>query len=150
METMEPRDTRRPVEILQVEDNLGDVRLFREAVARWRRPCRLSVVRDGDEAMAFLLRQGPHAAAPRPDLVVLDLNLPRRDGRSVLAEMKSHPDLAAIPVVVLTSSSARRDVLESYRERANCYIVKPPEADDYLEVVKKIEDFWLGVATLPT
>jgi CheY-like chemotaxis protein len=139
----------RPVDILLVEDNPGDVRLTREALREARVQNRLHVVGDGAEAMAFLRREGRYAQAPQPDLVLLDLNLPRKDGREVLAEIKADAKLRHIPVVVLTTSAAERDVASSYALHANCYVTKPMELDHYLEAVRALEGFWLGVATLP-
>ncbi|MGI5328857.1 response regulator [Actinomadura nitritigenes] len=109
----------------------------------------LHVVRDGAEAMDFLYRRGDHAAAPRPDLVLLDLNLPKRDGREVLEEIKSHPDLAAIPVVVLTTSSAEEDILRSYRLHANAYVTKPVDFDQFINAIRQIDDFFVTVVRLP-
>jgi two-component system, chemotaxis family, response regulator Rcp1 len=139
----------RPVELLLVEDNPGDVELTREALDEARVHNRLSVVGDGVEALAFLRRQGAHAAAPRPDLVLLDLNLPRKDGREVLAEIKRDPELRRIPVVVLTTSEAEKDVLGAYDLYASAYIVKPVDLDQFLSVVRSIEGFWLSVVTFP-
>lgn len=138
-----------PVEILLVEDNPGDVRLTREALREGRMPTRLSVVGDGEEAPDFLHRRGRHAAAPRPDLILLDLNLPRMDGREVLAAIKSDDALRRIPVVVLTSSLAEPDVLASYQLSANCYVAKPVDYEQFIRVVRAIEEFWLTVARLP-
>ena len=138
----------RPVEILLVEDNPGDVRLTIEALRESKVRNHLSVARDGVEALAFLRREGGHAEAVRPDLILLDLNLPRKDGREVLAELKADPDLKTIPVVILTTSRAEQDVLRSYELQANCYISKPVDLDQFT-VVKSIEDFWLTIVTLP-
>jgi CheY-like chemotaxis protein len=138
------------IEILLVEDNPGDVRLTLEALRDAKVCNHISVVVDGVEAMAFLRQEGAYADAPRPDLVLLDLNLPRKDGREVLAEMKASPDLRKIPAVILTTSSAELDIVKSYCLHANCYVVKPVELDRFLEVVKSIEDFWLTIVTLPT
>lgn len=139
----------KPIQILMVEDNEGDVLLTTEALQNAKVANIVSVVRDGVEAMEFLRRQGPHASAPRPDLILLDLNLPRRDGRQVLAEIKADPDLHAIPVVVLTSSKAEVDVVKMYELNANCYIVKPVDFQNLMEVVKSIENFWFTVVRLP-
>jgi CheY-like chemotaxis protein len=139
----------RPVEVLLVEDNPGDVRLTREALKDARVPVRLSVASDGDQALAFLRRQGEHTSAPRPDLILLDLNLPRTGGREVLAQVKGDAALRRIPVVVLTSSQAEPDVAASYDLNANCYIIKPLDLDQFLRVVRAIEDFWLTVVKLP-
>jgi chemotaxis family two-component system response regulator Rcp1 len=137
------------VEILLVEDNPGDVRLAREALKAGKVMNRLSVVGDGVEAMDFLHQVGPYINAPRPDVVLLDLNLPRKDGREVLDEMKSDPDLRRIPVVVLTTSKAEQDILRSYDLHANCYITKPVELDRFVEVVQAIENFWMTIVKLP-
>lgn len=137
------------IEILLVEDSPGDVRLTREALGEAKVANRLHVVGDGVEAMAFLRREGAHAAAPRPDLVLLDLNLPRMDGREVLAAIKGDPDLRTIPVVVLTTSDAEADVLRSYNLHANCYLVKPVDVDRFFDQVRSLEGFWLAVVKLP-
>jgi CheY-like chemotaxis protein len=139
----------RPIEILLVEDNPGDVRLTIEALRESKVRNHLSVARDGVEALAFVRREGAHAQAVRPDLILLDLNLPRKDGREVLAELKADPDLKTIPVVILTTSRAEQDVLRSYELQANCYISKPVDLDQFITVVKSIEDFWLTIVTLP-
>jgi len=138
-----------PVDILLVEDNPGDVRLTMEIFKEGKVVNRLAVASDGVEAMAMLRRQGKYAKAARPDLVLLDLNLPRKDGRTVLAEMKSDPDLRRIPVVVLTTSQAEADILKSYNSHANCYISKPVALDQFIEVVRQIEGFWLTIVKLP-
>lgn len=138
-----------PIEILLVEDNPGDVELTRNALQRAKVRNALHVVEDGEEAMAFLRREGEYAQAPRPDVILLDLNLPRMDGREVLAEVKSDPELMNIPVVVLTTSSAEQDIVRSYRLHANCYITKPVDLDQFIEVVRSIQDFWLTVVKLP-
>ena len=140
----------RPINILLVEDNPGDVRLTIEALREGKVHNNLHVVGDGVEALAFLHREGEHRDAPLPDLVLLDLNLPKKDGREVLAEIKADPDLRRIPVVVLTTSNAEQDVLRSYDLHANCYITKPVDLDQFIKVVRTIEDFWLAVVTLPT
>jgi CheY-like chemotaxis protein len=136
-------------DILLVEDNPGDARLAQEALKEGRIPSRLKVVVDGVEAMNFLRREGEHANAPRPQLVLLDLNLPRKDGRQVLAEMKADPELRRIPVVVLTTSQAEQDVTRSYDLHANCYITKPVDLDRFISVVRSIEEYWCSVVTLP-
>lgn len=138
-----------PVEILLVEDNQGDARLVKEALREGQVQSHLSVVPDGVEAMAFLRRQGAYVAVPRPDLILLDLNLPRKDGREVLAEVKSDPGLKRIPVVVLTTSEAEQDILTTYELHANWYIIKPIGLDQFITVVKSILDFWLTVVALP-
>jgi CheY-like chemotaxis protein len=142
-------ETLRPIEILLVEDNPADVRLTREALKDAKVVNRLSVATDGEEAMAFLRREGRHAEAPRPDLILLDLNLPRKDGREVLAEVKADDTLKRIPVVILTTSKSEEDVLRSYDLHANCYITKPVGLDQFLTVVESIQDFWLSVVLLP-
>ncbi len=139
----------RPIEILMVEDNPGDVRLTVEALKEGKVRNNLHTVADGVQAMAFLRRQGQYAKVPRPDLVLLDLNLPKMDGREVLAEIKEDPDLRRLPVVILTVSKAEQDILKSYNLHANCYITKPVDLDQFLGVVKSIEDFWLTVVMLP-
>jgi CheY-like chemotaxis protein len=139
----------RPIEILLVEDNPGDVRLTLEALKEGKLSNHLSVAEDGVAALAFLRREGAFAAAPRPDLILLDLNLPKRDGREVLSEIKADPDLRRIPVVVLTTSKAERDIVKSYDLHANCYITKPVVLEDFLEVIRSIESFWLTIVTLP-
>lgn len=139
----------RPVEILMVEDNPGDVRLTQEAFRDGRIRNHLNVVDDGEKALAYLRRQSPFADQPRPDLILLDLNLPRRDGREVLAEIKLDPELRRIPVVVLTTSQSDEDILRTYDLHANCYVTKPFEFQNFLDVVKMIEHFWLSVVSLP-
>ena len=138
-----------PICILMVEDNEGDVLLTTEALKEAKVVTDLHVVRDGVEAVDFLYRRAPYSAAPRPDLILLDLNLPRRDGRQVLADIKQDPSLRHIPVVVLTSSSAEQDIVKAYDLHANCYIVKPVDLGSLIEVVKSIESFWLTVVKLP-
>lgn len=137
------------IEILMVEDNPGDVRLTREAMKEGKVNNRLSVVGDGVQALEFLRRQGRFADAPRPDLILLDLNLPRKDGREVLAELKADPEFKRIPVVVLTTSQAEQDVLRAYDLHANCYITKPVDFNQFMQVVQQIDDFWVNVVTLP-
>jgi chemotaxis family two-component system response regulator Rcp1 len=139
----------RPIHILLVEDNAGDVRLTREALREGHVRNTLSVAVDGAEALTMLRHKPLPGEAPRPDLVLLDLNLPKVDGRQVLAEMKSDPDLRRIPVVVLTTSKAEEDVLRSYDLHANSYITKPVDLDQFIKVVQAIEDFWLTIVTLP-
>ena len=142
--------TGQPIEILLVEDSPGDVLLTRETLKDAKVLNHLSVVGDGEEAMAFLRRDAPHTDAPRPDLILLDLNLPKKDGREVLAEIKGDSQLRRIPVVVLTTSAAEQDILESYDLHANCYITKPVDLDQWMTVVKSIEDFWLTIVKLPS
>jgi chemotaxis family two-component system response regulator Rcp1 len=139
----------KPVEILMVEDNPGDVRLTVEALKEAKVRVNLSVVEDGREALAFLRHEGKHTAAPRPDLILLDLNLPKVDGRDVLEKMKSDPDLGRIPVVILTTSQAEEDILKTYDLHANCYVTKPVDLDQFVKVVKSIETFWLTIVRLP-
>jgi chemotaxis family two-component system response regulator Rcp1 len=139
-----------PIEILMVEDSPGDVRLTMEALKDGKVLNHMSVARDGVEAMAFLRREGTHAEAPRPDLILLDLNLPRKDGREVLAEIKEDPAFAQIPVVVLTTSQAEQDILKSYQLHANCYVTKPVDLDQFISVIKAVESFWLTIARLPS
>lgn len=137
------------VEILLVEDNPGDVRLTQEAMKEGKMRNRLSVAVDGVEAMAFLRQEGKYADAPRPDVILLDLNLPKKDGRTVLAEIKADPDLKRIPVVILTSSKADEDILNSYDSHANCYITKPSDLEQFIDVVKSVEGFWFQIVKLP-
>jgi len=139
----------RPVEILLVEDNPGDVRLTREALREAKVRNNLSVAPDGVEALAYLRKEGQYADAVRPDLILLDLNLPRKDGREVLEEVKADPALRHIPVVVLTSSQAEQDILRAYDLHANCYVTKPVDLDQFITVVKSIEDFWFTIVKLP-
>jgi CheY-like chemotaxis protein len=139
---------RKPVEILLVEDSPSDTDLTVEAFREGRVPSNLSHVEDGVEAMEFLSRKNSYSNAPRPDLILLDLNLPRKDGREVLAELKSDPDLRTIPVVVLTTSKDDQDIAQAYQLQANCYIAKPVDFEQFVKVVRAIEHFWLEVATL--
>ena len=139
----------RPIEILLVEDSPSDVRLTELLLAEGKVLNCLSVAKDGMAALAFLRHQGPYCDAPRPDLVLLDLNLPRKDGREVLTEIKQDPDLKRIPVVILTTSKEEEDVLKSYGLHANCYITKPVDLDQFMHVIESIEGFWLSVVTLP-
>lgn len=139
-----------PIEILLVEDAPGDVRWTVEALKEGKFHNNLSVVGDGVEALAFLRRAGKYAKAPRPDLILLDLNLPIKDGREVLAEIKADENLRNIPIVVLTMSLNEQDVLKSYNLQANCYITKPVSAQQFVEVVRSIESFWFSVVKLPT
>lgn len=139
----------KPLDILLVEDNPADVRLTQEAFRDGKIRNNLMAVKDGVEALEFLRRRGRYADAVRPDLILLDLNLPRKDGREVLAEIKSDPALRRIPVVVLTTSRAEMDIVKSYNLHANCYIVKPVDLDQFVGVVKSIDNFWLTAVTLP-
>jgi CheY-like chemotaxis protein len=138
-----------PIDILLVEDNPGDVDLTIEALKDGKVRNRLSVVEDGVEAMAFLRREGKYAEAPHPDVILLDLNLPRKDGREVLAEIKADEQWKRIPVVVLTTSGSEQDILKSYNLHANCYITKPVDLEQFIEVVRAIEGFWLTIVKLP-
>jgi chemotaxis family two-component system response regulator Rcp1 len=137
------------IEVLLVEDSPGDVRLTREAFKDAKVHINLHVASDGAKAMAFLKHEGEYANVPRPDLVLLDLNLPKKDGREVLEEIKESPTLKSIPVVILTTSSSETDILRSYLLHANCYITKPVGLDGFLKVVKSIDSFWLSVVKLP-
>jgi two-component system, chemotaxis family, response regulator Rcp1 len=137
------------IEILLVEDSPDDIVLTTEALKDGKVRNRVSVVEDGEEAMAFLRRQGGYAGAPRPDLILLDLNLPRKSGREVLAEIKQDPHLKRIPVVVMTTSSDEKDILQAYNCHANCYVTKPVDLDQFLGVIHSIEHFWLTVVKLP-
>jgi len=139
----------RPVEILLVEDSAGDVRLTREALNENKMANNLSVVGDGAEAMAFLRREGKYADVPGADLILLDLNLPKKDGREVLEEIKGDEDLKHIPVVILTTSEAEEDILKAYNHHANCYVTKPVGLDEFIKVVKTVEEFWLAIVKLP-
>jgi chemotaxis family two-component system response regulator Rcp1 len=143
---MEPQ----PINILLVEDNPGDVRLTQEALKDAKVRNELSVVSDGVEALKFLRREEPYGDATRPDVILLDLNLPKMDGREVLAEIKSDERLRRIPVVILTTSKAEQDILRTYNLHANCYITKPVDLDQFITVVRSIEDFWLTIVKLPT
>ena len=138
------------IEILLVEDNPGDVRLTREALKEGKVLNNLNEVTDGQEAMEFLRREGKYGDAPRPDLILLDLNLPKKDGREVLAEIKADESLKMIPIVVLTTSQAEKDVIQTYNLGVNCYVTKPVDLDQFIYVVKSIEEFWLTVVTLPS
>jgi two-component system, chemotaxis family, response regulator Rcp1 len=138
-----------PIEVLLVEDSPGDVRLTREAFTDAKVHINLHVASDGVKAMLFLNREGEQANAPRPDLILLDLNLPKKDGREVLAEIKENPKLKSIPVVILTTSSSEADILRSYQLHANCYITKPVGLEGFLTVVRSIDSFWLSVVKLP-
>ncbi len=138
------------IEILLVEDNPGDVRLMKEALKDAKVFNNLSVAGDGEEAMAFLRKEGIYADTPHPDLIMLDLNLPKKDGREVLAEIKADPELKRIPVVVITTSRAEEDIIKTYNLHANCYVTKPVDLDQFIKVVQSIEDFWLSIVKLPT
>ena len=140
----------RPIDILLVEDNPGDVRLTKEALHAGKVYSNLHWARDGADALEFLRRQGKHASAPRPDIILLDLNLPKKDGREVLSTIKSDDAFKLIPVVILTTSSAEEDVLRSYELHANCFVTKPVDLDKFLQVIKSIDQFWLTIVTLPS
>lgn len=142
--------TTRTAEILLVEDNPADIRLTQEVFDEIGVPHRLHVARDGEEALAMLRRQGEHAGVPEPDLVLLDLNLPRKDGREVLSEVKNDPALNHIPVVVLSTSRAERDVLACYHLHANCYLQKPVDFEAFATLIRGLQDFWFGKASLPS
>jgi two-component system, chemotaxis family, response regulator Rcp1 len=146
---MSPSSAGNSIEILLVEDNPGDVDLAKEALSDSKIRNILQVVGDGEAAMAYLRRTGKYANAMRPDLILLDLNLPKKDGREVLAEIKADDDLKRIPVVILTTSKAEEDILKTYNLHANCYITKPLDLNQFVKVVKAIEDFWLTIVKLP-
>lgn len=139
-----------PIEVLLVEDNPGDAQLTQIAVEDSKMSIKLNVVEDGVEAMAFLRKQGNYAKSPCPDLILLDLNLPRKDGREVLAEIKNDENLKRIPVVVLTTSQAEEDILKAYDLNANCYITKPVDFDQFVKIVQSIEHFWFTIVKLPS
>jgi chemotaxis family two-component system response regulator Rcp1 len=147
--TETPTGEVQPIEILLAEDNPGDVLLTRKGLDRGKVVNNLHVVPDGEEALAYLRGEGEYADAPRPDLILLDLNMPRMDGKDVLEQLKSEPDLKRIPVVVLTSSEAEEDIVRSYDLHANAYLTKPVDYTDFFSVVEHIEDFWLSVVKLP-
>ncbi len=138
-----------PIEILLVEDNPGDVRLAKEALKENKVSNNVHVVEDGESAMEFLRKQNKYQNVPRPDLVLLDLNLPKKDGREVLAEIKADHDLKRIPVVMLTISKAEEDIIRAYDSHVNCYITKPIDLDQFIKVVRTVEDFWLTIVKLP-
>ena len=139
----------RIIEILLVEDNPGDVRLMMEALKEGKLFCNTHVVGDGEEALQYLYQEDRYADAPRPDLILLDLNLPKKDGREVLKVVKSDDRLRSIPVVVLTTSTAEEDVFRSYNLQANCYVTKPVDMDQFIKLVQSIEDFWFTIVKLP-
>ncbi|MEV0136107.1 response regulator [Dactylosporangium sp. NPDC050688] len=144
-----PRESSLPIEVLLVEDDPGDVLMTQEAFEEHKVRNKLNVVHDGEEALAYLRREGPHAGAPRPDLILLDLNLPRVDGRQVLQAIKEDPELRRIPVVVLTTSQADEDILRSYSLHANAYVTKPVDFDSFIAVVRQIDEFFVSVVKLP-
>jgi CheY-like chemotaxis protein len=139
----------KPIDILLVEDNPGDVRLTREALKEGKIKNNLFVTSNGVEALEFLRKEGEYTDAIRPDLILLDLNMPRMDGRELLQKIKEEPDLRRIPVVILTTSKSEEDIVKSYDLHANCYITKPVDLDQFINVVKSVEDFWLTVVKLP-
>ena len=149
MQTTSSTVMTKPAEILLVEDNPGDVRLTREALKEAQIKSRLHVVSDGVEALDFLRRRGAHARAPAPDIILLDLNLPRLDGKEVLAEIKADPMLRRIPTIVLSTSRADEDVAQAYDLHANCYVSKPIDMDEFIETIKQIDGFWLATVTRP-
>ena len=138
-----------PIEILLVEDNPGDVRLIIEALKEGKMRNNIRTVKDGEEALAFLRHQGAYKDTLKPDLILLDLNLPKKDGREVLKEIKQDPNLKRTPVIILTSSKAEEDIVKSYEGHANCYITKPVQLEDFMNVAKSIEGFWLSIVKLP-
>jgi CheY-like chemotaxis protein len=140
----------RPANFLLVEDNPGDVRLTQEALKSHKVQNNLHVVCDGEEALAYLRKQGKYKDAPRPDIILLDLNLPKKDGREVLADIKSDPLLKCIPVVVITSSEAEQDIIKSYNLNANCYVTKPVNLNQFIKVVQSINEFWITIVKLPS
>jgi two-component system response regulator len=146
---MAPKSNLRPIEILMVEDSAGDAELLLDFLEQSKVKNRIHWVKDGEAAMAFLHREGEYAGKPVPDLILLDLNLPKKDGREVLSETKGDPKLAHIPVVILTSSKSEIDIARSYHLQANCYITKPVDLDQFVKVVRSIDDFWLSVVRLP-
>jgi len=139
----------KPVDILLVEDNPGDIRLTQEAFKDGKIRNKLNVVMDGEEALLYLKKTGKHADATTPDIILLDLNLPKKDGREVLAEIKSSNEFKVIPVIILTTSSAQQDIVNTYSNHANCYITKPVDFNQFMEVIRTIEDFWLSIVKLP-
>lgn len=146
---MDSSKTGRPIEVLMFEDNPDDVLLTEEALAEAKMHVNLNVVQDGVEGLTFLRREGKYIEAPRPDLILLDLNLPKKDGREVLAEIKEDDGLKVIPVVILTTSAADEDILKAYSLHANCYITKPVDLNQFIRVVRTIEDFWITIVKLP-
>jgi CheY-like chemotaxis protein len=147
---VDSRRVGKPIEILMVEDNPGDVRLTMEALRETKMNNNLRVIRDGTEALAFLNREGEYGNASRPDLILLDLNIPGKDGREVLEEIKADERLGRIPVVILTTSQVEEDILKTYDLHANCYITKPVDLNQFVKVVRSIETFWLTIVRLPT
>jgi two-component system, chemotaxis family, response regulator Rcp1 len=139
----------KPIEILLVEDNVDEAEWTQQALRESKVRNRIHWVEDGEQAMAFLRREGPYAAAPRPDLILLDIYMPRKNGQEVLQEVKGDPELKRIPVVIMTSSDDEREILRAYEHHANCFVTKPIDIDKFMEVVRSIEDFWLTVVRLP-
>jgi CheY-like chemotaxis protein len=137
------------IDILLVEDNPGDAKLVQKAFELGRLANKIYHVSDGESALSFLRKEGSYADAPRPDIILLDLNMPGLDGREVLARVKSDPELLTIPVIIMTTSSAEQDILESYKLHVNCYITKPVQVQDFINVVKTIDEFWIGIVCLP-
>jgi len=146
---MNPPQSVEPIHILLVDDDPADVRLTQEALKEHKVFCETAVAGDGIEALAYLRREGPYTGVTRPDIILLDLNMPRKDGREVLKEIKADPQLRRIPVVILTTSQADQDILHSYDLGANCYITKPIDFTKFVDVVRSISEFWLGIVTLP-
>ncbi|MDZ7721722.1 MAG: response regulator [candidate division KSB1 bacterium] len=146
---MSDGDFAKCIEILLIEDNPGDVGLTEAALEENKMRNQLHVAKDGEEAMQFLFKQDKFSDAPRPDLIILDLNMPKKDGRDVLKEIKTNPDLKKIPVVILTSSKAEKDIIKSYNLHANCYIKKPLDFEQFIQVVQSIEHFWMSIVVLP-
>ena len=146
---MNIRNDFQAINILLVEDNPGDIRLTREVLKEGKIQNKLSVVTDGEEAILFLKKIGEYKDVLTPDLILLDLNLPKKDGREVLAEIKGDPSLASIPVIILTTSAAEKDILNTYSNHANCYITKPVDFSQFINVIRAIEDFWLTIVKLP-
>ncbi|HTW91147.1 MAG TPA: response regulator [bacterium] len=146
---MAPKSDVTPIEILMVEDSAGDAELMLDFLEQSKVKNRIHWVKDGEAAMAFMHREGEYADKPTPDLILLDLNLPKKDGREVLSEVKADPRLSSIPVVILTSSKSETDIVRSYRLQANCYITKPVDLDQFVKVIRSIDEFWLSVVRLP-
>lgn len=142
-------DKGKVIDILLVEDNPADVRLMQEALKDGKVKNKLNIVYDGEEAVDYLYKKGKYSGAVRPDLILLDLNLPKKDGREVLEDIKNDPDLKSIPIVILTTSKSEEDILKTYRLHANCYITKPVDLNQFIDVVKSIEEFWLCIVKLP-
>jgi CheY-like chemotaxis protein len=138
-----------PIRILLIEDNEGDILLTIEALGECRLPNELKILRDGSEALSFLMTQVKYGSSELPDLILLDINLPKKNGHEVLQSVKNHPDLKHIPIIILTTSSSEIDVLKAYQEHANCYIIKPLEVEEFLSITSKIEEFWFNTAKLP-